>query len=318
MAMMNETNSDEARDEVDSLRRDHLGPNMSDETCPECPEVDPEDVEWFEHIGEGHTSVVFRGSYKGKNVAIKQMVLSAHKVLEEILAREVAIMCLVRHPNIVSLMGVVMATEPMQIIMEYCEGGAVFNLLHQPSDFTLTWAQMLLVCVQTAAAMDYLHKYDPCIIHRDLKSLNMLLHTPMRSSTDTPVVKVADMGLARALDNEQEPLTLGVGTNRWMAPEMLAKATYNEKIDVYSYGMVLYEVCCRKIPFKGVETADIRTMVLAGIRPELTNLVPECPHEMRELISRCWAHSSNRRPSFAEILSIFRRRDLAGENIFSL
>mmetsp|Transcript_90336 Transcript_90336/g.165737 ORF Transcript_90336/g.165737 Transcript_90336/m.165737 type:complete len:321 (-) Transcript_90336:142-1104(-) len=301
--------SHHTEEEVDSFPNPrNFASGASDESCPDCPEINEEELEWHEHVGEGHTSVVFRGSYKSKPVAIKQMVIPAQtKVMEEVLAREVAIMCLVRHPNIVSLLGVVMNTEPLQIVMEYCEGGSVFNLLHEALDFELTWEQMMQMCTQTATAMNYLHKFDPCIIHRDLKSLNMLLQTPVCSSTDAPLVKVADMGLARALTGGEEALTLGVGTNRWMAPEMLGRMGYNEKIDVYSYGMVLYEVCCRKIPFKGANTMDIRSLVLSGARPPLSEVSPKCPAGMGDLITLCWAQIPSRRPTFEDILVLLVR-----------
>merc|ERR1719409_2333242 len=102
----------------------------------------------------------------------------------------------------------------------------------------------------TAAAMDYLHQFHPQIIHRDLKSLNLLLERPVNSPHDTPHVKVTDFGLARMMDVSltDTHMTAGVGTPYWMAPEIFAGTTYDEKVDVYSYGMVLFEILARRIP----------------------------------------------------------------------
>lgn len=126
----------------------------------------------------------------------------------------------------------------------------------------------------------------------------------MSSPRDAPVVKVVDFGLARVVDTGGEAMTLGVGTSRWMAPEMLARQPYNEKVDVYSYGMVLYEICCRKIPFRKEEPMEMRRMVLSGMRPTLSNIAVQCPPRMRAMINSCWAGKPKDRPSFEEIVVI--------------
>mmetsp|Transcript_19607 Transcript_19607/g.35641 ORF Transcript_19607/g.35641 Transcript_19607/m.35641 type:complete len:341 (+) Transcript_19607:2-1024(+) len=275
--------------------------HSSSSSCPSCPEVAPMDLEYFEHIGAGHTSEVFRGLFKGKEVAIKQLNMPAHKVKDEALAREVAIMCLVRHPNIVSLLGVVMCSHPVRIIMECCNGGSCFDFLHRQNAVKPTLAQALRMALQGAVAMDYLHKFTPRIIHRDLKSLNMLLVEDIRSSKDVPQLKVADFGLARALDSA-EPLTLGVGTNNWMAPEMFCRRTYDEKVDVYSYGMVLYEIICRRIPYKGEDPASLRRLVITGKRPDISYVPSQCPKIICDLIVECWAPDSSARPAFEEVV----------------
>merc|ERR1719436_1518759 len=133
-------------------------------------------------------------------------------------------MSLAKHPNIVSLLGILVTSMPWKIVMEYCAGGSCFELLHDKNREEPTWPQKISMCRHVAEAMDYLHRFDPCIIHRDLKSLNLLLQTPVNDPQDVPVVKVADFGLARALEEtvEAENLTRGVGTHNWMAPEMMS------------------------------------------------------------------------------------------------
>lgn len=278
----------------------------SGSSCASCPEVSPSDLEYFEHIGAGHTSEVFRGLFRGKVVAIKQVNMPAAQMRDEAFAREVAIMCLVRHPNIVSLLGVVMDSLPMRIIMECCAGGSCFDFLHRQTSVQPTWAQSLKLCQNGAVAMAYLHDFEPVIIHRDLKSLNILLEQPILSTADVPCAKVADFGLARALDSA-EPLTLGVGTNNWMAPEMFCRKTYDEKVDVYSYGMVLYEIVCRRIPFKGEEAPALRRLVLAGKRPDLSHVPSQCPDTIRALIVQCWAQDPSSRPDFEDVADIIKQ-----------
>lgn len=278
-----------------------------DSTASLCPELNIQELEWLEPVGSGHTCEVFRGMYRDTQVAIKHLVAvgGSAGIKDESLAREIAIMCLVRHPNIVSLHGVVIAQSPLKIVMEYCTGGSLFELLHQQTGFQPTWSQKLKMSLHVAGAMNYLHHFDPCIIHRDLKSLNILVEHRITGPLDVPCMKVADFGLARMLDSA-EPLTLGVGTNRWMAPEILCTQTYDEKVDVYSYAMVLYELTCRKVPFQGTEACDIKQLVLAGARPDLADMSSECPSNMRELIDVCWAGKPRRRPTFEDIVETMR------------
>jgi len=110
-----------------------------------------------------------------------------------------------------------------RIITEYCAGGCCFELLHNCDHIDLSWVQQHKMCTDVALAMDYLHKFNPQIIHRDLKSLNLLLAEPIVSSVDIPRVKVSDFGLSRMNDTADEDwgrMTKAAGTCHWMAPEV--------------------------------------------------------------------------------------------------
>merc|ERR1719456_1750376 len=108
--------------------------------------------------------------------------------------------------------------------------------------------------------MDYLHKHRPMIIHRDLKSLNLLLQETVGSPSDTPTVKVSDFGLAKMRDEDAEgswgKMTATAGTFHWMAPEVHT-GKYDEKADVYSFAMVLFEIAGREVPFEELEPEKV-------------------------------------------------------------
>merc|ERR1712238_371934 len=111
--------------------------------------------------------------------------------------------------------GVSMSLNKWRIITEFCEGGTLFELLHEQEDISLTWSAKLKICTDVAAAVDYLHKFPPPIVHRDLKSLNLLLAKKLQSTRDVPVCKVSDFGLARMKDvvqGEWGKMTAGAGT----------------------------------------------------------------------------------------------------------
>mmetsp|Transcript_123697 Transcript_123697/g.200998 ORF Transcript_123697/g.200998 Transcript_123697/m.200998 type:complete len:193 (-) Transcript_123697:91-669(-) len=181
-------------------------------------------------------------------------------------------------------------------------GGTVFDVLHCDDTVELQWNQQLRMCSDVASAMDYLHKFNPQIIHRDLKSLNLLLSKKITSPEDIPLVKVSDFGLAKMKDHSEEwgKMTVAAGTFHWMAPEVQT-GHYDEKADVYSYAMVLYEIICCEVPFDDLEPAEVPEAVCGGARPDLEAVPDDCPDKLLELMIICWNEDPSRRPSFAQI-----------------
>jgi len=287
---------------------------MADEEVVAC-EVDRGEIRLEEKVGDGSTAEVFRGTLRGRIVAIKQM--NWHKgrmaVLEQrAFDREVGIMPKIKHPNLVEMIGVASLEKPFLIITEYCAGGCCFELLHNEIDeVPLSWPQQHKMCTDVAQAMDYLHKFQPQIIHRDLKSLNLLLMEPVKKQTDTPLVKISDFGIARMkerADAEWGKMTVAAGTCTWMAPEVFTGSKYDEKVDVYSYGMILFEIICREVPFDTEEdVANVGKLTVQGVRPDLEAVPPDCPEILRDLMIFCWAHDPKKRPSFEMILPMLEQ-----------
>jgi len=240
-------------------------------------------------IGSGVTSEVYQGHWTriGKVVAIKMITeRSAIRPDEQIaFAREMKVLTKVHHENLVQLYGVCIDHPPLRIVTEFCEGGACFELLHNSDDIEIIWPQQIKMCKDVAAAMCYLHTYDPMIIHRDLKSLNLLLDRPVYGPTDIPLVKVCDFGVAKLQrEGEWGQMTAQAGTKHWMAPEMWRGTTYDEKVDVFSYAMVIYEIVCREVPFEEEEPTDVGKYTLAGVRPDMDAVPPDTPHELVHVI----------------------------------
>mmetsp|Transcript_50071 Transcript_50071/g.98936 ORF Transcript_50071/g.98936 Transcript_50071/m.98936 type:complete len:245 (+) Transcript_50071:3-737(+) len=218
----------------------------------------------------------------------------------ESLCRELAILQTVSHDHVVQMYGAI-PHNPIRIITELCSGGSCFELLHEAPDVELTWNQKIKICTDTAHAMIYLHSFEPPIIHRDLKSLNLLLVERVRSICDVPTVKLSDFGLSR-LREKHALMTRDVGTCHWMAPEIFQSLSYDEKVDVYSYAMLLYEVILRRVPF--VEIADkkeIANRVKRGERPSLAESPGDCPSMLQSLIRLCWHQDPCRRPDFEHV-----------------
>eukprot|EP00435_Cladocopium_sp_Y103_P034837 s2136_g9.t1 len=222
--------------------------------------------------------------------------------------REISVLLRLRHPNLVLFMGACTKAPQALIISEFCAGGTIFALLHQRKDLQLPWGQRLQVALDVAKGMNFLHRRQ--VVHRDLKSLNLLLTAPLRSNEDIPAVKVSDFGLSRAFPSapQQVCMTSGAGTYHWMAPEVLSGQSYDEKVDVYSYGICLYELITRRIPYdtSGLEPVSIAVAVSRGKRPDPKVVPQDCPADLRFTMKCCWAHRPSGRPGFDTILETLK------------
>mmetsp|Transcript_135895 Transcript_135895/g.290447 ORF Transcript_135895/g.290447 Transcript_135895/m.290447 type:complete len:305 (-) Transcript_135895:26-940(-) len=272
-------------------------------------------------VGCGSVGEVSRGRYKGELVAIKrigserkQLYLDPEKLVE--LKKELAILshlASLNHPHLVRFIGHV--TKPnLMLVVEFCGGSTLFEILHQCDHIELSWAQCGEMSTQIASALDYLHGAAPRIVHRDVKSANIMLAQPVYGPGDEPDIKVSDFGVSKVLAAQEgdgmAKMTLNVGTCAWMAPEVFVSDSYNEKVDVYSYGMVLFEIICRREPFSEVPGEFIVSMVSSGERPDYKEHArPDCPELVIELMKQCWAQDPESRPPFSEVLMHLQQLD---------
>lgn len=130
---------------------------------------------------------------------------------------------------------------------------------------------MYNIKLDVASAMEYLHSLVPAIIHRDLKTLNVLI-------APNGAAKICDFGLVKNPN-------IAAGTPAYMAPELFQNKSYNKSVDVYSFGIMFWEMLCEQVPFYMVEIADIRDRVLAGSRPRIPASIPS---RCARLITDCW------------------------------
>lgn len=142
--------------------------------------------------------------------------------------------------------------------------------------------------------MQYLHGFSTPVLHRDLKSLNVLLDVNL-----TP--KIADFGWTRIM---AEKMTLKVGTFQWMAPEVIKTKSYTEKADIYSFGIILWELASREPPYKQLSGIQVSIEVVEKkLRPPVS---PDWPKPFSNLMERCWGEDPSSRPTFKEILGELR------------
>lgn len=260
--------------------------------------IAPNDVELVDLIGQGSTAVVYRGQLRGEQeIAVKEISGTKEESLTAF-QRELGILIKVKHPHIVAFFGLIAESYPLRICLEFCRGGSLFDLLHNQIETKLSWRQRLVILYDTATAVEHLHSYRPAIVHRDLKSLNVLLLEPVSCVDDPPHIKLVDFGFAK---ETEVYMTQFAGTVHWMAPEVVNGTTYTEMADAFSFAMIAYEVVCRCIPFIREKPKNVPRLICGGARPSWDLQDQEVPSGLLELIERCWDQEPMKRPTFTDI-----------------
>jgi len=166
--------------------------------------------------------------------------------------KEAKLLQSLKHPNVVGYYDAfVQGGQFVCIVMEYCDSGDLGQAVQRKASLGQTFgeAQIMEWTIQLLLALRYLH--DRKVLHRDIKTKNIFVKTPMGSSEFLTVVQLGDFGIARVLLNTAEEVQSLAGTPYYMSPECLKGVGYNAKSDVWSLGCVLYELCLLEMPFKG-------------------------------------------------------------------
>ncbi|POM68922.1 TKL protein kinase [Phytophthora palmivora] len=277
------------------------------------------DVSLVRQIASGAYGEVWLGRMRSDIVAVKRLTHERRRQLHdlEIFAAEIRLMASLTHSNVLGLLGVAWNTlENLLLITEYMERGDLQYVLQYHSDKGQTvngevneefsWAShKAKIARDITSGLDYLHSLKPTVVHRDLKSKNVLISNNYEA-------KLSDFGVSRVHQGE-ETMTSGVGTAYWTAPEVLAGHKYSEKADVYSLGVVLAELDTGELPFYNARTSDgdkmeaihILSLVVCGeLQPSFTL---DCPEDVRELALACLNPKPECRPSAKEVLDELNR-----------
>ncbi len=314
--------------------------------------IDPQEIILHRIIGEGTFGRVWSARLHSSGVAVKEFVFAQaavagkssqqNEIIEEIIG-EAGMMAILRHPNVLQLFGCSLTAQAIWIVSELCSLGSLRYLLDD-DERELPIDARVKIALQVAEGMSYLHNQDPPIIHRDLKSHNILVHETFTEKTNgewtirsedirrkdfsssssnkvkspqpsqktihnsdrsikmnseaTIVAKIGDWGSARATLSGSRTMTHGVGTACWLAPEVIKHARSSQQSDIYSYGIILWEVATREEVYPMLEGTQIIAQVANdNLRPPVPEGNPLAP-----LMVRCWQENPQDRPSFREIV----------------
>jgi tRNA A-37 threonylcarbamoyl transferase component Bud32 len=278
-----------------SSARSHRLDSMFDDVS-EC-EIPWEDLVIGERIGLGSYGEVYRADWNGTEVAVKKFLDQDFygDALDEFRS-EVRIMRRLRHPNIVLFMGAVTRPPNLSIVSEYLPRGSLYKILHRPS-CQIDEKRRIKMAIDVAKGMNCLHSSVPTIVHRDLKSPNLLVDNNWN-------VKVCDFGLSRLKHSTFLSSKSTAGTPEWMAPEVLRNEQSNEKCDVYSFGVILWELATLRMPWSGMNPMQVVGAV--GFQDRRLDIPKEIDPLVARIIWECWQKDPNLRPSFAQLTSALK------------
>ncbi|XP_045447381.1 tyrosine-protein kinase transmembrane receptor Ror [Melitaea cinxia] len=264
------------------------------------PQYSLSQIKFLEELGEGAFGKVYKGALKKNGetqyVAVKALKENASAKTKADFRREIDLISELTHENIVCIVGVALREEPLCMLFEFMARGDLHEFLMgraPPSGKGLPSMRLLNIAYNIASGMQYLasHHY----VHRDLAARNCLV-------SDDFVVKISDFGLSRDIYSSdyyrvQSKSLLPV---RWMPPESILYGKFTTESDIWSYGVVLWEIYSYGLqPYYGYSNQEVISMVRAG---ELLAAPSGCPTAMYALMMECWKHTPQRRPNFEEIV----------------
>ncbi|GAA5867899.1 hypothetical protein JCM1840_003481 [Sporobolomyces johnsonii] len=264
-------------------------------------EIPPDKLTKLELVGSGGFKDVYKGMYRKRTIAICD--IRGH--LTDMDIKELGLLRDLRHDNIVQFIGVSIPKQPsavpVMIVTELCANGDLFDYIRGVE--APPFRDILEIMLGIAKGIEYLHARTPTIIHRDIKSSNVLI-------TAQGVAKIADFGLARIKTSTKSMIRSLVGTVNWQAPELWhPHPRYNEKVDVYSIGLVFWEMLqwhqpVKRYPFEGMnEHAIYGDVGQRQLRPSTAGLHRRWGGDIVDLMSRMWEQDPTKRPTMPEVVA---------------
>uniref|UniRef100_H2MAH9 Ephrin type-A receptor 7 n=1 Tax=Oryzias latipes TaxID=8090 RepID=H2MAH9_ORYLA len=295
--------------------RFYIDPHTYEDPCQAlhefAREIEASRIKIEKIIGSGEFGEVCYGRMRlpGKRdipVALKTLKAGYTEKQKRDFLAEASIMAQFDHPNVIHLEGVVTHSKPAMIITEYMENGSLDSFLRR-HDGQFTIIQLVGLLRGIAAGMTYLS--DLGYIHRDLAARNILVNSNL-------VCKVSDFGLSRVLEDDPDAAYTTSGGKipiRWTAPEAIAYRKFSSSSDVWSYGVVMWEVMSYgERPYWNLTNRDVIKSVEEGYR------LPApmgCPAALHTLMLDCWQKDRNERPRFCQIVTILDKLIRNPENL---
>ncbi|CAL1548580.1 unnamed protein product, partial [Lymnaea stagnalis] len=246
-------------------------------------EISFDDLCFYERCGGGTFGSVYRALWRSQN-----MIVAVKRLL--VLEKE-AILSSLSHRNVIKFYGAVIQDPNYCLVTEYASNGSLYSYMHNP-DNALDFRQIVKWAIEIARGMNYLHWEAPVkVIHRDLKSKNIVI-------SEDWTCKLCDFGASRFIGSTTK-MSLA-GTFPWMAPEVIQSFPVSEACDTWSYGVVLWELLTKEVPFNGIEGFQVAWLVVE--KGERLMIPSSCPPSFKKMMEQCWQLEPKLRPTFIQIL----------------
>jgi tRNA A-37 threonylcarbamoyl transferase component Bud32 len=262
------------------------------------------DIRGLEDIGQGGSAIVFKGIYNKEIVAIKMFKQSLFETNNEDFKKELKLISKLKNTNIVNFIGFIVEKSNIGIVLEYCEFGTLQKFIEGNKD-KLKWRLKLKLLLDISKGMEYIHFKK--LIHRDLKLENILI-------TKDFVAKISDFGISRVLNEKSNTKTMRVGTALYIAPEVILTNTYDQKCDIFSFAIMMFQVLTLKIDNiygeknkneneNNFENIELRVANDPNFRPNFPKIYTDLKkyNEFIILMRKCWDFDPKERPGFNEI-----------------
>eukprot|EP01090_Pellita_catalonica_P014829 TRINITY_DN3870_c0_g2_i1.p1 TRINITY_DN3870_c0_g2~~TRINITY_DN3870_c0_g2_i1.p1 ORF type:complete len:639 (-),score=66.20 TRINITY_DN3870_c0_g2_i1:20-1936(-) len=287
------------------------------------------DLELSSELEDCGGGTVYRAKWRNCNVAVKAISVedvssesfaqseqneNRRELQGKLLLREVEILSSMRHPNVVTFFGAAISRKlGVCLVTELCSRGPLQAVLRDHS-ISLSWRVMLKILEDTVNGMEYLHSFNPPILHRSLQSGSLLI-------TDDFSVKISNFGLSsmtrnaarsRSLTDDSilesslfsdEGLEDGDLAPHWLAPELIQTGEYSRQTDVYAFGIIMWEILTREQVYEGLTAQQILTQVVENVRPELPEWTPS---EYATAVKACWHRNPRKRPTWQFLTGALR------------
>ncbi|XP_043655353.1 putative mitogen-activated protein kinase kinase kinase 7-like [Drosophila teissieri] len=248
-----------------------------------------------ELLGAGSGGAVRKATFQDQEIAVKIFDF-LEETIKKNAEREITHLSEIDHENVIRVLGRASDGKKDYLLMEYLQDGSLHEFLYGKNKWEYTVEQAVRWALQCAKALAYLHSLKRPIVHRDIKPQNMLLHNQRED------LKLCDFGLATDMSNNKSDMR---GTLRYMAPEAIREVKYTAKCDVYSFGIVLWELMTRKLPYSHLENPnnqfEIMKAVTSGVKLPMDAVRSDCPEGIKQLIQCCLEINPEKRPSTKEI-----------------
>ncbi|KAL6198414.1 hypothetical protein ACLB2K_028203 [Fragaria x ananassa] len=253
-------------------------------------------------FAHGAHSRLYHGIYNEEAVAVKIIRVPEDDEggelasrLEKQFNKEVNLLSRLHHTNVIKFVAACRKPPVYCVVTEYLDEGSLRAYLHKLECKSLPLEKLIAIALDIARGMEYIHSQG--VIHRDLKPENVLIDKDFR-------LKIADFGIA-CEEVYCDSMADDPGTYRWMAPEMIKRKSYGRKVDVYSFGLVLWELVAGTIPYEEMNPIQA---AFAVVNKNLRPVIPKgCPPAMRALIEQCWSLQPDKRPEFWQVVKVLEQ-----------